>query len=68
MYASVHTYTHCGRTGHHTKFYNDRLNTLNFARKNVWVRNGANPKGPKKVWVPKSTLIAFDVGVGSHLT
>ena len=29
----------------------------------VWIRKGAKPHGPKKVWVPKSTSTAFDVGV-----
>ena len=31
-----------------------------------WLKKGVNPDGPKKVWVPKSTPIAFDVGVVSH--
>ena len=26
----------------------------------------ANPHGPKKIWVPRSTPILFDIGVGSH--
>ena len=24
--------------------------------------------GPKKLWVPKTTPIVYDVGVGSHMT
>jgi len=67
-YAHVYTCTHCGRTGHLAKFYNDRLNNFNFADKFVWVRKGANPHGPNKVWVLKSTPILFDLGVGSRLT
>ena len=68
MYAHVYTCTHCGRKGHLTKFYYDRIYTSNFANKFDWVRKGANPHGPKRVWVPKTTPILFDVGVGSHMT
>ena len=68
MYAHVYTYTHYGRNGHLAKFYYDRINTLNFASKNVWVRKGPKPHGPKKVWVLKSIPILFDVGMGSHKT
>ena len=32
------------------------------------VRKGANPYGPKRVWVPKTTPMIFDVGVGSRMT
>ena len=67
MYAHVYTCTHCGRMGHLAKFCYDRIHNSNFANKFVWVK-GANPHGPNKVWVPKFTPIAFDVGVGSHLT
>ena len=49
-------------------FFYIRLNISNFINKFVWVRKGANPRGSKKVWVPKFTPIVFDVGVGSHLT
>ena len=35
MYANVYTCTHCGRTGHLTKFCNYRLNTSNVANKFV---------------------------------
>ena len=41
---------------------------VNLANKFVWVRKGANPHGPKRVWVSKATLILFDAGVGSRLT
>ena len=41
---------------------------LNFANKFVWVRKGANPLRPKKIWVQKFTPILFDVGVSSHMT
>ena len=68
LYAHVSTCTHCGRTGHLAKFCYDRINVSNFVNKFVWVRNGANPHGPKKVWVPKFTPILFDVGVNSHKT
>ena len=54
--------------GHLTKFYFDKIHDSNFANKFVWVRKGANPNGPKRVWVPKTTPILFDVGVGSHMT
>ena len=47
LYASVYTCTHCGRKGHLAKFCYDRLNTLNFVSKNVWVRKGANPMAKK---------------------
>ena len=66
MYASVYTCTYCGRTGHLANFYYDRINASNFACTNVWVRKGANPYRPKKVWVPKFIPILFDVGIGSH--
>ena len=68
MYAHVYTCTHCGRKGHLTKFCFDRINDSNFANRFVWVRKGANPHGPNKVWVSKSTPITFDVGVGSYMT
>jgi len=68
MYAHVYTCTHCGRNGHLAKFCFDRLNNVNLANKFVWVREGTNPHGPKKVWVPKTTPPIFDVGVGSHMT
>ena len=60
--------TRCGRKGHLAKFYFDRINDSNFANRFVWVRKGANPHGPNRVWAPKATLILFDVGVGSHMT
>ena len=65
MYIHVYTCTHCGRKGN---LAYDRIHILNFPSKHVWVRKGANPYRPKKVWVPKSTPIAFDVGVCSHTT
>ena len=68
MYAHVYTCTHCGRKGHLAKFCYDRLHTLNLAKNFVWVREGTNPHGPKRVWVPKTTPPIFDVGVGSHMT
>ena len=46
------------------KFCYDRINGTN---NNVWVRKGTHPHGPNKIWVPKSTPIVFDVGVGSHM-
>jgi len=67
-YAHVYTCTHCGRRGHLAKFCFDRLNIDNLAKKFVWVREGTNPHGPKRVWVPKTTPPLFDVGVGSHMT
>jgi len=69
MYAHVYSCTHCGRKGHLAKFCYDRLHTPNLAKNFVWVREGTNPHGPKKIWVPKTTPpIVFDVGVGSHMT
>ena len=68
MYAHVYTCTHCGRKGHLAKFCYDRLNTPNLAKKYVWVREGTNPHGPKRQWVPKTTPPIFDVGEGSHMT
>ena len=68
MYARVYTCTHCGRKCHLIKFCYDRLNILKFSNKFVWVRKSANLHRLKKVWVPKVTPIAFDVGVGSHMT
>ena len=68
LYAHVYTCTHCGRKGHLAKFCYDRIHDSNLANKFVWVRKGANPHGAKRVWVPKTALILFDVGVGSHST
>ena len=68
MYVHMYTCTHCGRKGHLKKFCYDRSSTSNFANKFVRVRKCANPYGPKKIWVPKSAPILFDVGVSSHLT
>ena len=48
LYANVYTCTHCGRKDHLANFYYDRLNNLNFASKNAWVRKGAYPSEPKK--------------------
>ena len=66
-YAYAYTCTHCGCKGHLTKFCYDKIYDSNFANKFVWVRKGANPHGPKRVWVLKVTPI-FDIGVGSRLT
>ena len=60
MYAIVYTCTHCGRKGHFVRFCYDRLNSVNFANNNIWVRKGNNPHGPNKIWVPKSTPIVFE--------
>jgi len=67
LYTRVYNYTHCGHKGHLAKFCYDRINTINFASKSVWVKKGANPHGPKNVWVPKFTSIVFNVGVGYHM-
>ena len=56
------------RKGHLAKFYYDRVNSINFVNKNVWVPNKTNPRGSKRKWVPKSPHLVFDVGVGSHMT
>ena len=68
MYAHVYTCTHSGRKGHLAKFCYDRVHDVNLITKFVWVRKGTNPHGPKRVWVPKTTPIVFDVGVGSRKT
>ena len=65
-YPHVYTCTHCRHTEHLTKFYYDRIHNSNSANKCAWVRKYVNPHRPKKVWVPKFTLIVFDVGVDSH--
>ena len=54
--------------GHLAKFCYDRLHTSNLVKNFVWVREGTNPHGPNKIWVPKITPPLFDVGVGSHMT
>ena len=41
----------------------DRLNVSNCASQNVWVKKGANSRGPKKIWIPRSTPIVFDIGM-----
>ena len=48
MYARVYTCTHCGCKDHLAKFCYDKINVLNFASKNVWVRKGVNPENPRK--------------------
>ena len=60
--------THCGRKSHLVKFCFNRINSSNFVNKNVWVSIATNPHGPKKIWVPKSASLVFDIGVGSHKT
>ena len=62
MYDNVYTCTHCGRKGHLAKYCYDRINVSNFSNKFVWIRKGANPYGPNKVWVPKFTPFLFDAG------
>ena len=59
MYAHVYTCTHCGRKGHLAKFCFDRIHVSNLANKFVWVREGTNPHGPNKIWVPKTTPRVF---------
>ena len=68
IYARVCTCTHCGRKGYLAKFYFDKINDSNFVNRFVWVRKGVNPHEPKRIWVPKTTPILFDVGVSSHST
>ena len=58
LYAKVYTCTYWDRKGHMAKYCYDRLNASN---SHVWVRK-TNILGPKKVWVPKSTLILNDIG------
>ena len=66
LYANVYTCIHCNRKGHLAKFCYDRLNTLNFTGKFVWVRKGANPHGPKKVWVIFIPLALISKGACSQ--
>ena len=68
VHTKVYKCTDCGHKGHLVKFCYDKINAINFANKNVWVPNHANPRGPKRKWVPKSPPFVFDVGVGSHMT
>ena len=68
MYAHVYTCTHCGRKRHLARFCYDRLHDENLACNLVWVRKDTNPRGPKRKWVPKTTPLIFDVGVGSRIT
>ena len=68
LYARMYTCTHCCHKDHLAKFYYDRIHALNFASKNIWVRRATNPHGLKKVWVPRTILISFNVGMGSHKT
>ena len=53
---------------HLVKYYFDKVNSPNFANKNVWVPYDANLHGPKRKWVPKFSPLGFDVGVSSHMT
>jgi len=68
LYVRVYTCIHCGRKGYLTKLCFNRLYSSNFANKNVWVFNVSNPRGPKKIWIPTSPLLIFDVDVSSHKT
>ena len=49
---------YCGQNDHLAKFCYDNINSTNNL---IWVRN-TNALGPKKIWVPKSSLKLFDVG------
>ena len=63
----VYKCTHCDRKGHLAKFCFDKLHHINFAnKKNFWAPYKANPRGPKRKWVPKPPPCVFDVGEGSH--
>ena len=64
MYGSGRIYicTHCGRKGHLEKFCFAKNNVHN---KFVWVRPGTNPKGPKKIWVPKDPPTLDETGGSS---
>ena len=68
VHVRVYKYTHCGSKGHLAKFCYDKVNSINFANKNVWVPYNTNPRGPKRKWVPKSPPFVFNVGVSSHMT
>jgi len=58
FYTKVYSCTYYGRKDHLAKFYYDRLNISN---DHVWVHR-TNTLRPKKIWVPKSTLLSTDVG------
>ena len=62
MYGRIYTCAHCDRKGHLANFCYAKLNICN---KNVWVRENTNPKGPKKIWVPKDTPNLIDTGASS---
>ena len=49
LYARMSTCTHCYCKVHLAKFCYDRINTLNFVSKHVWVRGATNPHELKKV-------------------
>ena len=68
VHTKVYKCTHYGRKGHLAKFCYDKVNSINFANKNVWVPFDANPRGSKSKWVPKFPPLVFDVGVSSHMT
>jgi len=67
-YAHVYTCTHCGRKDQLARSCYDRIHVENLANDFVWGRKGTNPYGPKRKWVPKTTPMVFDVGVGSRIT
>ena len=58
IYGRIYSCTYCGRKGHLAKFYFDKINASN---DQIWVRK-SNIIGPKKIWVPKSTTLSFDIG------
>jgi len=60
-HARVHMYTLWPQRSFGTFCYNK----VNISNAGVWVRKSANPEGPKKILIPKSAQIVFDVGVGS---
>ena len=68
MHVRVYKCTHYGRKGHLAKFCYDKVNSINFANKNVWIPNKANPRGPKRNRYQSPSPLVFDVGVGSHMT
>ena len=48
MHARVYTCTHCGRKGHLARFWFDRLTSINFTTKNIWVPYNTNPHWAQK--------------------
>ena len=67
LYARVYTCTHYDRKGHLVKFYFDRLYSLNFANKNVWVPLLVTLMDPRRLGTKISTCFLCRCGLSQKV-